>query len=254
MNPVLESILSSAQVRDGGTVLTLNHPDFPDLPSHVDPVEGAFLQELVASVRPETSLEIGMAYGVSTLFICEALERAGSGARHIVSDPFQLSLWRGIGLQNLERAGYGGMIEFHERRSEFLLPELAERGTRLDFAFVDGWHTFDQVMVEFYYLNRMLRVGGVIAFDDADRRTVNRVIRYALNYPAYEVVPRKEHGVTRRTVQGRVRRSLTGIPAARRVVRPDVIARDWELGINGSCVALRKVGEDDRSSGWYSEF
>jgi predicted O-methyltransferase YrrM len=195
-----------------------------------------------------------MAYGVSTLFICEALDRLQNGARHIVSDPFQHSLWRGIGLRNLEEAGYGGMLEFHERRSEFLLPDLADQGTELDFAFVDGWHTFDQVMVEFYYINRMLRVGGVVAFDDADRRTVNRVIRYALNYPAYEVVPRASQGVARPSVKGRVRRSVTGMPVARRIVRPDVIERDWELGIHGSCVALRKVAGDDRSSGWYAEF
>src|SRR5690606_33904534 len=111
--------------------------------------------------------------------------------RHIVMDPNQRSQWKGIGLQNAERAGFAPLLEFHERASEFVLPQLLARGTVLDFAFIDGWHTFDQVMVEFYYINRMLRVGGIVAFDDADRDTVNRVIRYAMRYPAYEVVPRR---------------------------------------------------------------
>jgi predicted O-methyltransferase YrrM len=254
MNAVLESILSTATVSDGSTVLTLNHPEFPTLPTHVDPAEGAFLQELIADVRPHTSLEIGMAYGVSTLFICEALDRARPDARHIVMDPFQRSLWRGIGLQNAERAGYGHMLEFHEERSELLLPRLVERGTTLDFAFIDGWHTFDQVMVEFYYINRMLRIGGVVAFDDADRPTVNRVVRYALNYPAYEVVRRKAQGPVDGSLLGRARRAASYLPRAKRVLRADLLQRDWDLGIDGSCVALRKVAIDERSSGWYADF
>jgi predicted O-methyltransferase YrrM len=254
MNAVLESILSTATVTDGSKVLTLNHPEFPALPTHVDPAEGAFLQELIADVRPRTSLEIGMAYGVSTLFICEALERARTDARHIVMDPYQRSLWRGIGLQNAERAGYGHMLEFHEERSEFLLPRLVERGTALDFAFIDGWHTFDQVMMEFYYINRMLRIGGVVAFDDADRPTVNRAVRYALNYPAYEVVPRKGQKPVRRSLLGRARRAASRVPRAGRVLRSDLLKRDWDLGIAGSCVALRKVAVDERSSGWYADF
>ena len=254
MNAVLESILSTATVTDGRQVLTLNHPELPTLPTHVDPAEGAFLQELIADVRPRTSLEIGMAYGVSTLFICEALQRTRPDARHIVMDPYQRSMWRGIGLQNAERAGFGGMLEFHEARSEFVLPQLLERETALDFAFIDGWHTFDQVMVEFYYVNRMLRVGGVVAFDDADRRTVNRVIRYALNYPAYEVVQRKAQPAMRRSMLGRARRWASRFPQAGRALRSDLLKRDWDLGISGSCVALRKIAADERSSRWYADF
>ena len=109
-------------------------------------------------------------------------------------------------------------------------------------------------MVEFYYVNRMLRVGGVVAFDDADRRTVNRVIRYALNYPAYEVVQRKAQPATRRSMLGRARRWASRFPQAGRALRSDLLKRDWDLGISGSCVALRKIAADERSSGWYADF
>jgi len=254
MNSVLESILATGTVTDGTSVLTLNHPDFPALPTSVDPAEGVFLQELIADIHPATSLEIGMAYGVSTLFICDALQRVNPGARHIVMDPYQQSQWRGIGRHNVERAGFGHLLEFHEERSELVLPKLLERRATIDFAFVDGWHTFDQVMVEFYYINRMLRIGGIVAFDDADRCTVNRAIRYALNYPAYEVVSRHAAAVPHRTLAGRARRFVAGLPLSRRLLRQDFLDRDWDLGISGSCVALRKVRDDERSSNWYADF
>jgi predicted O-methyltransferase YrrM len=219
----------------------------------MDEAEGALLAEIVRLTDPSISLEIGLAYGISTLHICEALAGLGHPARHIVMDPFQSTQWRGIGLANLARAGFDALVEFHETRSELLLPVLVARGTTIDFALVDGWHTFDQVMVEFYFIDRLLRVGGVVVFDDADRPSVNRVIRYALNYPGYEAF-RTNRPAGRRTLRGVIRRGLGRLPGAKRLLRPDVVSRDWDLGIFGSCVALRKTAAVSRSSGWYRDF
>ena len=250
MNPVLEQIVTSDTVTDGTSVLPLRHPAIPTLPVAVDPAEGSFLTHIIDTVKPHVSLEIGMAYGVSTLYLCEALSRLPHPVRHIAMDPFQTEQWRGIGLRNVRAAGYDHMLDFHEDRSEFVLPQLLAQNTQLDFAFVDGWHTFDQVMVEFYYLNRMLRVGGVIAFDDAERRGINRVIRHALSYPAYKVFEPERGRSAEVSLGGRLRRKLSQVPSASRIIRRDVLNRDWDLGIHSTCVAIQKVGEDRRGSGW----
>ena len=254
MNAVLAGIVTTQQVSDGTTSFPLRHPDFPNLPVAVDRDEGAFLQRIIRDVQPERSLEIGCAYGVSTLYICEALTPGEASARHIVIDPFQSSQWRGIGAKNIRDAGFAPLVDFREERSEVVLPQLLDAGVVLDFAFVDGWHTFDQVMVEFYFINRLLRVGGVIAFDDANRRSINRVVRHALTYPAYRVYGTERTDPVRPTVLGRSRRALTKVPAISGILRPDFLRKDWDLGILGSCVAIRKVADDDRSSGWDRTF
>jgi predicted O-methyltransferase YrrM len=252
MNAVLDRILDTQTVTDGAVTLPLRHPDFPALPVAVDITEGRFLADIIRDVDPETTLEIGMAYGVSTLYICDALAALHHRVRHIAIDPFQSTQWRGIGLRNVREAGYGEIVDLREERSEFALPALVNDGLHLDFAFVDGWHTFDQVMVEFFYLDRLLRVGGVIAFDDADRRSVNRVMRYVINYPNYEVYRRPSS--SHQSFAGALRRGLRHLPAANRIFRLDLLHRDWDLGILGSCVAIRKVSEHRRSSGWYRDF
>jgi predicted O-methyltransferase YrrM len=254
MNAVLKSILETETVSDGTRDLPLRHPDFPNLPVHLDNDEGMFLQRIISDVRPAVSLEIGCAYGVSTLYICEAIASLGIRARHIVMDPFQSTQWNGIGLRNARMAGFDSIIEFHEKRSELVLPALLERGEAIDFALIDGWHTFDQVMVEFYYLNRLLRIGGVLAFDDADRRSVNRVIRHALTYSCYRVYGSEGRPPARPSLAGRARRMAARLPRAAAILRPDVIRRDWELGIFGSCVAIQKIAEEQRSSGWDKPF
>ena len=109
-------------------------------------------------------------------------------------------------------------------------------------------------MLEFYYIDRMLRAGGVIAFDDADRPSVSRVIRYALRIPGYEVVPRPDSSSTRATILGTLRRQLRRLPYAPSIFRADFLERDWDIGIGDSCVAIRKVQSFVRTSGWDCHF
>lgn len=250
MNPVLSRILTEKQVTDGEERFSLRHPEFPDRVSHISESTGDLLQRAVREVQPQLSLEVGLAYGISTLFICEAIAALPRPGRHLVLDPFQNGKWRGIGLRNLREAGYEPLVEFHEARSELFLPTLVEQGRRVDLAFIDGLHRFDQAFVEFYYVNRLLRPGGIVLFDDAWRRSVNRVIRHALTYPAYEVYGTSDPLEARASLQGSLRRRAGRSAVLRRLLRPDVLARDWDLGIYGRCVALRKVAEDERATHW----
>jgi predicted O-methyltransferase YrrM len=250
VNPVLDAILTSERVSDASQTYPLRHPDFPDLPVHLDRAEGELLQRIVAETRPSTTLEVGFAYGVSTLYICEALAALRQPVRHIVIDPHQTTQWRGIGLMNVGAAGFEPMVDFHEDRSEHVLPELLKQGETIDLALIDGWHTFDQVMVEFYYLNRLLGRNGVIVFDDADRPSVNRVIRHALTYPAYRLYGADAPAPAKVSLLGRARRAVARVPGAGRIFRSDFLRRDWDLGICASCVAIQKIDSDRRTSGW----
>jgi len=66
MNEVLRSILSD------GHVTTANGTTRP-LTSAISPEERNFLQQVIRNARPQVSLEVGCAYGISRLYICAAL-------------------------------------------------------------------------------------------------------------------------------------------------------------------------------------
>jgi predicted O-methyltransferase YrrM len=76
MLPLVEDILTTKQVRtvDGSATLPLR--------DSIDLEIGNLLQKLIAEHRPSITMEIGLAYGLSTLCICEALTKVG-GCRHI---------------------------------------------------------------------------------------------------------------------------------------------------------------------------
>ena len=189
MNVILEEILRTEVVAtESGGRLRVR--------SHIPREEGIFLQEIVANLRPEVSLEVGLAYGVSALFICEELAKQPA-ARHIVIDPHQFrvsdphkdhDVYAGAGLYNLKKAGYERIVEFHDGSSEIVLPQLASQRVSVDFAFIDGWHTFDSTLVDFFYVDRLLRPGGIVVLDDTDFPSVWKACRFLVTNRAYKVV------------------------------------------------------------------
>jgi predicted O-methyltransferase YrrM len=241
--PVLAEIFERHAVRHGDGWIELH--------SHMSLADGQFLQELLRSVEATRSLEVGMAYGISTVFICDELKRIGRSPTHVAIDPFQRSDWKGIGLANVTRAGFSPFVEFLEEPSEWALPRLAASGRELDFALIDGWHSFDQALVEFFYIDRMLRVGGVVAFDDADWPGINKLMRFLVTLPAYEPVVAPAQ---RPRLLGRVRRRLSDTKIGRTTLHPSFRRRAWDLGIFGRCIALKKVAENKRDMRWFEDF
>jgi predicted O-methyltransferase YrrM len=159
VNPVLARLYSANVVvhRDGRTL--------PLCPPAMTGERGEYLFRLIRALRPRQTLEIGFAYGVSTLFIAEALRQNGNG-QHIAIDPNEHARFDGLGLRHLDEAGLRDRVTFFEEPAELCLPRLVQEGLQLDLALNDSGHLFDHVILESVFLARLLRVGGVLVFDD----------------------------------------------------------------------------------------
>lgn len=180
--------------------------------------EAELLARVVDEIDPTVSLEVGLGYGFSALTICTSGSVPSPERRHIVIDPHQSTYWAGIGLRHLRSAGLDNIVELREELSYRALPALEREGTRIDLAFIDGWHTFDFAFVDFFFIDKMLREGGVVLFDDADWRSIRPILRYAVTNLPYEVLATLPEKGERQPI-------------------------DASLGLEGSCIALRKVAE-----------
>jgi len=188
--------------------------------------EGSVLYDLIREFDAPVSLETGMAYGVSTLFMCQAVRDQGQG-RHISVDPYQ-DYWNHIGVENVRRAGFADLHTYYEEKSELQLPALVKEGLELDLAFVDGNHRFEYAFADFFYADRMLREGGYLVLHDYDfggiRKLVNLILR--LHGDCYRL---DERHATQVSGFARYRKALLSL--ARKPLEPAeaVTLSGWEV-------------------------
>jgi len=259
MNSVLSEILET------GVTKTASGNSTVKLHSSIAAPEGQFLQKLVRQLDPTVSLEVGLAYGISALFICDALN-VRSGTQHIAIDPNQNGpidpnqhftssgdSWGGIGIANLRRAGYGDIVRLIEASSYRALAELEGSGRRIDFAFIDGWHTFDFALVDFFFIDRMLNVGGIVAFDDASWPAIRKVCRFVRTNLAYSVVG-VDGSDSEPSLKRRFSERLLRFSPFRKLLRPEVMASDSRVGLEGNCIAFQKESQDSRVWNHFVDF
>lgn len=148
-------------------------------PVAIPPAEGEALSRWVANERAASTIEVGLGYGISALFILRGLLAGGSPqARHLAMDPHQLTGFAGIALQLVEEAGVRDRLEFYAERSEIVLPRLLGEARGFDLAFVDGSHRFDAVFVDLMFLARLVRAGGVVFLDDYQLPSIKKAVAF----------------------------------------------------------------------------
>lgn len=235
-----------------------------EIPLHsgVSEKDGEFLQKIITENKFKNTIEVGCAYGISSLYICAATAQYANSS-HTIVDAFQTE-WKNIGILNLKRAGFTS-FELIEKLSEIALPQLLEKNKKYDFAFIDGWHTFDHVMIDFFYINRMLEVGGVITFHDLDMPSQKKLFRYILNYPCYTFLDSVKEESTSKTVNVRIKEVFFVLPLKLfskivpkrnryEMLAGELLKSDAELGLNGTVFAIRKTKEDKRDWRWFENF
>ncbi len=143
MNALLEQIYHT------GTVTTADGQKPQAFPMGVDRSGSEAVYRVVRENNLRRALEVGMAYGLSSLAICQAL-RDNGGGWHIAIDLLQSGWFKSAWMLNLERVGVADLAGLHEQLAYVALPDLFCQGCTFDFVFIDGAHLFDYVFMHRY--------------------------------------------------------------------------------------------------------
>jgi len=224
MNHVLAALRTSGEV-------VLPDGSREPLHSHLPELECAVLDAWIKNAKPSRLLEIGMAFGVSALAIFDAVNLDQLCDYQII-DPYQMTQWKGGGVRHLDAAGFDGRYTLHLELSELCLPRLLGARTTFDFVFIDGFHTFDHAMLDFFYVNRMLAIGGIVVFDDLQCPSIERVAAFVDSLPAYR------------------RLELPAAIAGDRTVRIRRMAGQHPVRV----VGFEKIAADTRPWNWHESF
>jgi predicted O-methyltransferase YrrM len=179
----------------------LPHPLHPQ--TKISPGEGLCLFELCVSLKPKCTIEIGMAYGYSTLYILAAMAK-NPGGHHTAVDPFQRASWNGIGLAHARALTTESEFRFIEERSDRAAADLGRENAAFDMIFIDGNHRFDDVLADFYLYAPLCRMGGIMILDDMWMDSVRTVASFVrTNRRDFAEVPVSESNISvfRRTTE-----------------------------------------------------
>jgi predicted O-methyltransferase YrrM len=154
-----------------------NGPVELDKITRISESQGMWIYETCRRVKPKRSLEIGLAYGFSTIYILAAIDQTGHG-HHTALDPIQNKWWHGVGAL---QAKHLGMVSSFQMLEEFSVAALARFATQRDefeFIYIDGDHRFDSVLVDFTLSAEVCPMGGNVILDDMWMPSIQTVVSW----------------------------------------------------------------------------
>jgi predicted O-methyltransferase YrrM len=90
--------------------------------------------------------------------------------------------------QYCSELGLGGNVNFLIGSSDVILPCNNQVPLEIDFAFIDGAHKFPLPCIDWYYMERKLKVGGIIGVDDFKMPSVRVLIDFLKIEDEWELI------------------------------------------------------------------
>jgi len=146
--------------------------------------EGNYIYKIIDKHNFTKCLEIGFANGISAIYTL-----MNKKTNLISIDPYQDTQWNNEGLKLIKKLKLNKKHKLIKKKSYEALPLLLTKYGEgyFDFIFIDGWHTFDYTLIDFFYSNLLLKIGGIIIIDDALHNGVSKCVKYIdTNYKFYK--------------------------------------------------------------------
>jgi predicted O-methyltransferase YrrM len=219
------------------------------------PFRGTELYDFVRRERPVDCLELGFAHGVSTAYIAAALETNRAG--HLTSVDLEVARERDPSADALlRRAELDGRVTLvYEPVSYdwYLHRRIRERTSGgvcapcFDFCFFDGAHRWVDDGLAFFLVDKLLRPGGWLLFDDLtwkiDALDVHESERAVAGVrEVFELLVQGHPDYDRFETDGEwgwARKRTGGAPQVRTVVERDLLA-GLQQALRAAKAALRR--------------
>lgn len=150
----------------------LEHDAF--VATKISVLEGMEIYSICRKLRAKSTLEVGLAYGFSTLYFLAA----STDSHHTAIDPFIIESWHGVGLRNIKQLGLESRVRLLQEISLLALPRLLMEAAKFDVIFIDGNHRFDDVLSDFTLCAMLSNEGGYIILDDMWMPSIQKVASF----------------------------------------------------------------------------
>ncbi len=152
----------------------------PDFPNSWSFGARAVWDQILRQLQPKRVLEVGSFEGQSACYLIKAIGAQRGGQIHCIDTWLDTGEYAGVKMAEVEqrflkntqaaRQSTPHPVELilHKQRSDISLAKLFTHGHEglFDFIYIDGSHQAPDVLADAVLAFRLLRKGGVMAFDD----------------------------------------------------------------------------------------
>ena len=151
------------------------------LRSNINVYEMCFLGILCQKINAKNVLEIGCANGTSGMVLINSIIK-NNGGKLTSLDPFQTTQWNNVGKYNVNKIielNNSDCVVIHEIIEDYstkILDTYVKSNKYFDLIFVDGSHSYVDVVIDIYCSIKILKRGGLLIIDDVLHTGVKLVI------------------------------------------------------------------------------
>ena len=178
---ILEKLFRGKKIKDINDQIV-------DFHSGINEEEAKMLIQAISDQKPAITVEIGLAMGTSAFCFCDTASKIHKDSMHYAIDPFQFTDWKGIGVKLINDAHLQNHFKLIEGKTHEVFNYFPENKIRVDMAFIDGWHTFDYTFIDFFFIDKILNDGGILAFHDMYALSKQKVLNFILTHRDYEIL------------------------------------------------------------------
>jgi len=164
--PQLDEVFSMIERRE---VIDTNGKNVKLKDGDITLEQAELLFYLIHEIKPILSVEMGFANGLAASVMTTAHMLNGLNGGHVPIEDQAKLVNDGIGHHTMERLELTG-YQIMEHEPALVLPQmlLQQLNQGLKLVYFNGARTFEEQMMEYYYMNRLLNEGGVLAINTAN--------------------------------------------------------------------------------------
>ena len=148
--------------------------------------DGYILYKLIKNIDAKKVLEIGMNYGLASVFILQSLKyfyETNNDEEKLYYkltsiDPDQEKKWGNIGIDHLKKMKLIYNHKLIEEKAYLVLPDMINRKKIFDIIFINGYNKLDKITMYMFYSEIIVKVGGYIVINNITNIGINKIIRY----------------------------------------------------------------------------
>ena len=211
--------------------------------------QASFVSSLIAKHIPQDTLQLGLGNLDLTLSVCQSLNEIDNAALTLITPSLSQHSSFLKEMNKLKVGMLSDLVELIRTPADEVLPDFYFQNRSIDLAIINPSEAFDQMLVAFYYVDKMLVSRGTVIINDADTPVMRKLCRYLVTERGYSLQTSLESSSKSPFVGRFLRNQFNRAPdfiknKVKTFVNSELLMTDEDLGLQCSMVALTKRAEE----------